>query len=189
MKCLLLLALVPLAIPAPVAAQAMDHSNMPGMRMPAPKKPAAKPAPRRQPAAQPRQRRAAPRKPAPTPAHAGHASSAETPAPAADPHAGHDMATMPGMPMPDAPAGAPAGQDMGAMPGMDMGAATSDHKAGGTALPPGNAPAPAPPTDHYADRSFPPEEMARVRADLYKEHGGGTFHQVMFNLAEYHAQG
>lgn len=188
MKRLLLLALVPLAIPAPVAAQAMDHSNMPGMQMPAPKKPAAKPAPRRQPAAQPRQRRAAPRKPAPTPAHAGHASSAETPAPAADPHAGHDMATMPGMTMPDAPAGGPAGQDMGAMPGMDMGAATSDHKAGGTALPPGNAPAPAPPTDHYADRSFPPEEMARVRADLYKEHGGGTFHQVMFNLAEYQAR-
>lgn len=179
MKRLLLLALVPLAIPAPVAAQAMDHSNMPGMRMPAPKKPAAKPAPRRQPAA---------RKPAPTPAHAGHASSAETPAPAADPHAGDDMATMPGMTMRDAPAEAPAGQDMGAMPGMDMGAAMSDHKAGGTALPPGNAPAPAPPTDHYADRSFPPEEMARVRADLYKEHGGGTFHQVMFNLAEYQAR-
>src|SRR3546814_8652159 len=54
-----------------------------------------------------------------------------------------------------------SGQDMGAMPGMDMGAATSDHKAGGTALPPGNAPAPAPPTDHYADRTFPPGEMER----------------------------
>src|SRR3546814_20824518 len=76
------------------------------------------------------------------------------------------------MTMTDASAGAPAGQDMGAMPGMDMGAATSDHKAGGTALPPGNAPAPAPPTDHYADRTFPPGEMERVRADLHKEHGG-----------------
>src|SRR3546814_18282918 len=92
------------------------------------------------------------------------------------------------MTMTDASAGAPAGQDMGAMPGMDMGAATSDHKAGGTALPPGNAPAPAPPTDHYADRTFPPGEMERVRADLHKEHGGGTFHQVMFNLDEYQAR-
>jgi copper resistance protein B len=59
---------------------------------------------------------------------------------------------------------------------------------GGTALPPGNAPAPAPPTDHYADRVFSPAEMGAVRADLYKEHGGGTFHQVMFNLAEYQAR-
>ncbi|KQX24136.1 MULTISPECIES: copper resistance protein B [unclassified Sphingomonas] len=191
MKRILLLALAPLAIPVPLAAQTMDHSTMPGMQMPTPKKPAAKPAPRRQPAAQPSQRRAAPRKPAPPPARAGHAGPArpaEAPAPATDPHAGHNMATMPGMTMPDAPAKAPAGQDMGAMPGMDMGAATSDQKAGGTALPPGNAPAPAPPTDHYADRSFPPGEMARVRADLYKEHGGGTFHQVMFNLAEYQAR-
>src|SRR3546814_1435166 len=47
---------------------------------------------------------------------------------------------------------------------------------------------PAPPTDHYADRTFPPGEMERVRADLHKEHGGGTFHQVMFNLAEYQAR-
>src|SRR3546814_4777791 len=49
MKRILLLALAPLAIPVPVTAQTMDHSNMPGMQMPAPKKPAAKPAPRRQP--------------------------------------------------------------------------------------------------------------------------------------------
>ena len=40
--CLLLAAAAPLAIAAPVAAQ-MDHSNMPGMKMPMPaKKPAAK---------------------------------------------------------------------------------------------------------------------------------------------------
>lgn len=192
MKRILLLALAPLAVPVPLAAQTMDHSTMPGMQMPAPKKPAAKPAQRQQPAAQPRQRRAAPRKPAPPPAHAGQAGPArpaETPtAPAADPHAGHDMATMPGMTMPDAPAGAAAGHDMSAMPGMDTGAAVPDREAGGTALPPGNAPAPAPPTDHYADRSFPPAEMARVRADLHKEHGGSTFPQVMFNLAEYQAR-
>lgn len=169
MKRILLRALAALAIPVPVAAQTMDHSTMPGMQMPAPKKPAAKPAPRREPAAQPRQRRGAPRKPVSRPAHteqAGPARPAETaPAPAVDPHAGHDMATM---------------------PGMGMGSTISGHGTGGTALPPGNAP--APPTDHYADRTFPPGEMERVRADLHKEHGGGTFHQVMFNLAEYQAR-
>jgi copper resistance protein B len=172
MKCNLLLAVAPLAISAPLAAQTMDHS-MPGMQMPAPKKPAAKPAtPRRQPAVRSRQRPGAQRTPAPTPAHAGH-----------------DMATMPGMTMPDAPADPSAGKhDMATMPGMDMGPGMADHEAGGTALPPGNAPAPAAPTDHYADRTFPAAEMARVRVDLHKEHGGGTFHQVMFNLAEYQAR-
>jgi copper resistance protein B len=67
-----------------------------------------------------------------------------------------------------------------AMHGMAVG----EHGAGGTALPPGNAPAPAAPADHFADRSFPSAEMARVRADLRKEHGGGRFDQIMFNLAE-----
>jgi copper resistance protein B len=91
--------------------------------------------------------------------------------------------------MPGAPADSSAGKpDMAPMPGMDMGPGMADHEAGGTALPPGNAPAPAPPTDHYADRTFPAAEMGRVRTDLYKEHGGGSFHQVMFNLAEYQAR-
>src|SRR3546814_18767256 len=75
MKRILLLALAPLAIPVPVTAQTMDHSNMPGMQMPAPKKPAAKPAPRRQPAAQPRQRRGEPPQPAPPPAPAADRQS------------------------------------------------------------------------------------------------------------------
>jgi copper resistance protein B len=44
---------------------------------------------------------------------------------------------------------------------------------------------PASPTDHAADRFYPPETMAKVRAAVYAEHGGGTFGQVMLDLAEY----
>ena len=186
MNRILLLALAPLAIPAPVAAQAMDHSNMPGMQMPAPKKPAAKPTVRKPPTQRPRP--AVPRASASTPARPAVARPAPAVAGGADPHADHDMTTMPGMAgRVDAAAGA-GKHDMATMPGMDMGPGTADHGTGGTALAPGNAPAPAPPTDHYADRAFPAAEMARVRTDLYREHGGGSFHQVMFNLAEYQAR-
>lgn len=84
---------------------------------------------------------------------------ADPPLDSDDPHAGHDMA-------------APA-------------TAAADAEPAGTDLPVGDAPAPAPPTDHYADRIFPSADMARVRTDLSREHGGGTFSQVMVNLAEY----
>ena len=156
---------------------------------------------------------------------------------APDPHAGHDMAAMPGMAMPAAPAATPAddphaGHDMGgtAQPvapgsgtdphaGHHMGGATkpaddshaghgmsgatqsaapdagADPHAGhdmsgmampvGTALPAGTALAPTPPADRWADQFYPPAEMQRARALSRKEHGGGTFSQIMFNLAEY----
>jgi len=59
---------------------------------------------------------------------------------------------------------------------------------GGTALPAGNAPAPKPPMDHYADRQFPVADMARARAEMMREQGGQTVYQAMFNLAEYQAR-
>lgn len=81
--------------------------------------------------------------------------------------------------------------------GMDMqdhsqhGTAPAEAHGGmemtGTALPAGDSPAPPPPMDHYADRQFPKDEMARARARMMREQGGQTFHQVMFNLAEYRA--
>jgi len=46
------------------------------------------------------------------------------------------------------------------------------------------APPPAP-DDHYADRFFPPAEMARVREQLRREHGGGRFSQLMIDIAEF----
>lgn len=184
MKTLLLLAASSaIALATPVSAQTMDHSKMPGMKMPA--KPApAKAGPR--PAAQPRpaarlSARASARplqatpKPVTSPAAAvadpncppeharmGHCTPSASTSPAAtppDPHAGHDMSSMPGM--------------------------TADGPAGGTALPAGDAPAPAAPEPSYADRVWGRDAMVGSREALRREHGGGTFSQIMVNLAEY----
>lgn len=162
--------------------QGMDHSNMPGMAMPAkkptPAKPAKKPTPKK-----PVPKKAAPKKAAPAKPAASQNME------------GMDHSTMPGMAMPQAaPAedkGTPA-MDHSSMPGMDMSADHAGHDMGkmqgmemtGTALPAGNAPAPRPPMDHYADRQFPPAEMERSRMDMMHEQGGQAFYQVMFNLAE-----
>jgi copper resistance protein B len=54
----------------------------------------------------------------------------------------------------------------------------------GTALPAGDAPAPAAPMDHYADRFFPAPEMSRARGAMMREEGGQTLYQLAFNLAE-----
>ncbi|CAM5582520.1 MULTISPECIES: copper resistance protein B [Sphingomonadaceae] len=122
--------------------------------------------------------------------------------PTADPHAGHDMSGMPGMTMPDgaggtmkhdmpgmdmqaAPGGQPMQHDMSSMPGMAMDGPMAAHGAGGTSLMPGNAPAPQPPTDNYADRVYKNGEMAASRTMLHKEHGGSSSSMILFNLAEY----
>ena len=62
--------------------------------------------------------------------------------------------------------------------------AMPDATPRGTALPAGDAPAPLPPTDHYADRLFPVAEMHRSRMAMMREEGGGPISKVMFNLAE-----
>lgn len=228
----------------PAGAQQMDHSNMPGMsmpgmKMPAKKKPAAKPAARKPaakratPAAKPVARN--PAKPAAKPrtrpvsrgsSAATRRPSAATAAPVADPNAGHDMSSMPGMAAPGSN-GAERTMDHSSMPGMNMpatggaqpmdhsnmpgmnmpatgGAQPMDHSnmpgmsgmatmgetrpghtATGTALPAGTAPAPAAPTDSYADRIYSPAAMAAAREDLRNEHGGAKIAMVLFNLAEY----
>jgi copper resistance protein B len=177
-----------LALTLPAAAQDMPDMpgmpGMPGMKMPAPaKKPAAaKPAAKKPIAKKPAQK-AAPR-PAPRRAQA----------PAAD--------AMPGMedkPVADTTGTPPQGpqpmpgvdtsgdhgaHDMSAMPGMTMPGMAQT----GTALPAGDAPAPPPPMDHYADRFFPASEMSRSRAAMMREQGGQTIYQVMFNLAEVQAR-
>ena len=61
------------------------------------------------------------------------------------------------------------------------------HKSG-TDLPPGDAPAPAPPDDWYADRIFPASDMARSRDEMMRENGGQTSTFLSFNLAEYQAR-
>ena len=174
-----------LAMPAIAQGQSMqgmDHSNMPGMAMPAKKTAPAKPAKRPTPK-KPVPKKAAPKKAAPAKPAASHDME------------GMDHSAMPGMAMPqNAPAedkGTPA-MDHSSMPGMDMSADHAGHDMGkmqgmemtGTALPPGNAPAPRPAVDHYADRQFPSAEMERSRMEMMHEQGGQAFYQVMFNLAE-----
>ncbi len=196
-----------LASAAPAAAQSMQGmQHMPGMTMPMPKKPAAKPkaktpikAKAKAPAkgkAAPAKAKAQPKARAPAANHTGH----DAPATTVKPGAAHDMTTMPAMDMPAGQAGAhdmttmpgmdmPAGQagahDMATMPGMAMEPGSAMPSAAGTTLAPGNAPAPAPPTDHYADRVYAPEAMASARGELKREHGGNNHSMVLFNLAEY----
>lgn len=186
-----------LVLAVPAIAQDMPGMKMPAPAKPATKKPAAKKPALRKPAAKkPVARRKPPRaKPAaPAPAVDGMPGMATPPAkPGAQP-----MPAMPGM-APPAPSGTPDAKP--AMPGMDMSGDHKDHDMGampgmampgmeqtGTALPAGNAPAPKPPMDHYADRFFPSAEMDRSRMQSMREQGGRTFYQVMFNLAEYQAR-
>ena len=78
--------------------------------------------------------------------------------PALAQHAGHDMASMPGM-------------DHG-QPAEPVTAASDAPDAAPAAAVPdtlGNAPPPPVPTDHPADRFFPAERMAQARAALLKE--------------------
>lgn len=85
----------------------------------------------------------------------------QAPAQAADPHAAHRQVT------PDPH----AGHDMSAMK-----PASSDAKP------------PPVPTDHAAERFYSRESMAAARAQLMKEHGGGTFWTVRADQAEYRSQ-
>jgi copper resistance protein B len=193
MNRLALIALLPLALATSAAAQTMDHSNMPGMAMPA--APAAKP-------------KVAP-KPA-TPAAKPKVAPNASPKPAADPHAGHDMSTMapaaPAQSTPTPPAATAdpnAGHDMstmspGAMPGMAMPARAADqaaipdmagHDMAAMVQPEiPKSPPPPPPKDHAADRFFSPAAMAAARAQLKREHGATPLSTVMVNLAEHQAR-
>lgn len=64
----------------------------------------------------------------------------------------------------------------------------ADSSKTGTDLPPGDAPAPAPPDDWYADKIYPASEMQRSRDAMMKENGGQTLAFIAFNLAEYQAR-
>ncbi len=102
-----------------------------------------------------------------------------------------DHSSMPGMTnSPSAEAGSQ--QPMQSMPGMQIpgdssgmaGMSTENAQQTGTALEAGDAPAPAVPTDHAADRAYPPQEMAMARHHLQEHHGGEDFYQVLLNVAE-----
>lgn len=79
-----------------------------------------------------------------------------------------------------------AGHDMQAMgPGAHHASAASGMQMTGTALPAGDAPPPPVQMDHYADRDFPPDVMARARATMMKEQGAAPFGQILLNRFEY----
>ncbi|KKW93509.1 MULTISPECIES: copper resistance protein B [Sphingobium] len=168
MKRLFLLGLVSLAVSLPAIAQTYDM-DMPGMTMPmVPAKPHAKPAPH-----QPH--------PAPSgaPQHKQHMAPA---APRGD-HADHDMSNMPGMDVPP-PDKAHEGHEQHQASKADAGMTAPS----GTDLPAGDAPPPPVAHDRSADRFYGATAMAEAEDRLMSSHGGMTYHQVMFNLAEYQAR-
>ncbi|MGH6632984.1 MAG: copper resistance protein B, partial [Sphingopyxis sp.] len=143
-----------LAFASPAAAQSMDHSSKPGMEM----------------------------------------GQADTGAPACAPeHAamGHCTAepgtSKPGMTM-DKPAAAPVDPDclpehakMGHCTPKAGAAVEPPVGASGTDLAPGDATAPPPPGDWYADRVYPAAEMEHSRHEMMKENGAQTIAFISFN--------
>jgi copper resistance protein B len=101
--------------------------------------------------------------------HAGHPA----PAKPADPRAGHDMAPMSGMPgMPPAKPAAPdahAGHDVA----QSSAAPATDQ-----------TPPPPIPTDHDADRYYPPAAVDQARETLSHEHGDIRWPKLMFEKLE-----
>lgn len=107
--------------------------------------------------------------------------------PQADPHAGHQMPMAPGQQMPaEKPAANPhAGHDMGA----ETPAAADPHAGhampsdGEAAIPKGTPP--PVPADHAADAVWDAATMARARTAMTREHGGGTYSQILVDRLEY----
>ena len=183
------LTLVAAAAGLAMATPANTQSNMAGMSMPGMTMPAAGKArtKKRPPAA------AARKSPAKTVkvVRKAHATQTNAAAESKAPNAGHDMSSMPGMAMPPGQSteGMPAtstqpAHDMSSMPGMAM-PSSPDTAPSGTDLPAGNAPPPAPPTDHAADQAYGAPAMAMGRHHLGEFHGGQKLSQVMLNVADY----
>ncbi len=114
--------------------------------------------------------------------HQGHdmptdKAEPDTPPPATDPHAGHDMAG----------ADEPSVTEQRATEAVDPHAG-HDMSAGAADMPTmddvGNVPAPAPPEDHAADAIFGGDVMARSRKELAYEVGGMGYSLVTIDLLE-----
>ena len=161
--------MVSLLLASPAAAQMhdMSHMAMPGMTMAKPKptpKPKRTPAARARPGARNASTPGAASAPvACPPAHAamGHCGTEAAPAPVDAP-----MANMPGMQ---------------GMSHVTRAAATAPV---GTDQPAGDAPPPTPPTTLAAARFYDPAVMAAADRRMRAEHGGMTFGQILFDLAE-----
>lgn len=172
-----------LATATPATGQSsMPGMDMKGMKMPMPAPPKKKTAP--VPAKKKPATKGAAAKPAPArapKAAPGNMDSMAMPGMDTSGGATPPAGQMSGMDMSGEKSSAEATSDMSAMPGMAM----PEPEATGTDLPPGDAPAPAPPTDHYAARFFSHDEIERAHRAMMREQGGRNFSTVMFNLAEY----
>lgn len=205
-KCILplLAATASVAVAAPAAAQ-MNHSNMPGMTMPMPAKkaPAKKPAAKKTIAKKPIAKKPAAKKAGPKKSVAQKGATKP-----ADPHAGHDMSSMPGMQTPAAsappqttclpehaamghctlpttqPAPPPEPTCMPEHAAMGHCTPATTNTAEGTSLPAGNAPRPPVPTDHAGDAVYGTPAMEMGRHHLKEFHGDQKFFQALLNVFE-----
>ena len=197
---LILLLAASALVATPAVAQHAGH-NMPGMKMPMPSKPAAKKKPAvkkpaaKKPTAKKATKKAAAKK---APAKKGTAKKTTvkkaTAQPAADPHAGHDMSTMPGMEMPAQPqqtADPHAGHDMSTMPNMEMPAQPADEHAGHDmgAMPVDVPVGPPPPEalqgpENASDVAWGKAAMESGRAVLFREHGDMRVSRILVDQLE-----
>jgi copper resistance protein B len=171
------------ALTSPAAAQHAGHS-MPGMTMPkakakapAPKRKAAPPAKKKATAPVRKKASAPARKKAATPAKQPRVGQQPKPEGPVDPHAGHDMGSMPDMPPTDPHAGH-------AMP-----AQTVDPHAGHGSTSPAPPVLTPPPQalggpDHAADAVFGTAAMAQSREMLREEHGGMSASKLLVDRLE-----
>lgn len=204
---LLLSGIAPLAFAAPAAAQSMDHSMHGAAPAPTPA-PSPTPTPAPAPVAQP-----APKAPAEVsmeqmdhngmpgmdmepeastcpPEHAamGHCSpEAEASEKDAMDH-GTAATSDPDCPPEHAKMGHCTPKDATANPMAGMQGMAGAGGASGTDLPPGDAIAPSPPGDWYADRIYPKAEMEHSRHAMMAENGAQKIAFIGFNLAEYQAR-
>jgi len=186
---LLLAGIAPLAFAVPAAAQSMDHSMHRAAPAPTPApKPAPAPAPSPAPVVRPAPTGDAPAEsPGCAPEHAamGHC----TPKPETMDKSGPAMDAMDhGAMSPSDPDCPPEHASMGHCTPKAAGTMEAKSGASGTDSPPGDATAPAPPSDWYADRIYSRAEMEHSRHEMMKENGGQTIAFISFNLAEYQAR-
>lgn len=110
------------------------------------------------------------------------------PAPAPDPDCAPEHAAMghctPAKPKAATAPPAPTSESDCAPEHAAMGHCTPAKPQANAALAVGNQPAPAAPAVDYADRIWGREAMASSRGQLYREHGGGNFSQIMIDIAE-----
>ncbi len=199
---LLLAGIAPFAFAPPAAAQSMDHSMHGTAQTPAPK-PAPAPAPSPAPVAPPAPTGDAPAEPmdhgamedmgppvealgcAPEHAAMGHCTLEPGPMN----NGGRSMGAMDhGAMSPSDPDCPPEHASMGHCTPKAAGTVEAKSGASGTDLPPGDATAPAPPSDWYADRVYPSAEMEHSRHEMMMENGGQTIGFISLNLAEYQAR-